>query len=636
MTSLFTKRSGRIAALSAVAAGALVATTVVPAVAAEEADPFVLGDDGTTSVAYDYDAAIKESVWVDAPDLDGDGERERIAVDVIRPAELDGAAEVPVIMDASPYYSTSGRGNESEHKTYDEDGVIESFPLFYDNYFVPRGYAYVAVDMAGTSRSTGCVDQGGASDIVSAKAAVDWLNGNATATYADGSPAVADWSNGKTGMIGKSYDGTLANGVASMAPEGLETIVPISAISSWYDYDRAQNIPYSYGYPRWLSSYVGGNRTMPQDCTEIWDQMDIDAADDTGLYTDWWAERDYREGTLGDASQIEASVFIMHGLQDTNVDMHNVSRLWEKLVEHDVDRKMLLTRLGHVDAFDSDREMWVDTLHRWFDQELMGIDNGISDDPAVQVEVQPNTWTTSDEWPIVDRVAQLRPKADGSLSLGKGGRQGDAGWTNDPNGRFATALAEGDDPSRLLFTTGTLRDDLRLSGTASVTTTVTTSADVGQITVGLVDYGTADRVLTQNDGARTLDTESCWGESSDVDDACYFDVERMIGSTDYQVLGRGWARLEAGTQTLTVEMLPNDIVVPEGHQLGLVVMGVDRGATVTLDQAASDYAIDLGATTLNLPVTGPMSSFAPGQSKVPSVDELDDDIVSNDTRLLPL
>ena len=64
-------------------------------------------------------------------------------------------------MDARPYYLCCGRGNESEQKTYDADGVIAKFPLFYDNYFVPRGYAFVAVDLAGTARSTGCADVGG-------------------------------------------------------------------------------------------------------------------------------------------------------------------------------------------------------------------------------------------------------------------------------------------------------------------------------------------------------------------------------------------------------------------------------------------------------------------------------------------
>ena len=40
-------------------------------------------------------------------------------------------------------------------------------------------------------------------------------------------------------MIGVSYNGTLANAVAATGVRGLTTIVPIAAISSWYDYYRA-------------------------------------------------------------------------------------------------------------------------------------------------------------------------------------------------------------------------------------------------------------------------------------------------------------------------------------------------------------------------------------------------------------
>ena len=40
-------------------------------------------------------------------------------------------------------------------------------------------------------------------------------------------------------MIGVSYNGTLPNAVAATGVRGLETIVPIAAISSWYDYYRA-------------------------------------------------------------------------------------------------------------------------------------------------------------------------------------------------------------------------------------------------------------------------------------------------------------------------------------------------------------------------------------------------------------
>ena len=152
-------------------------------------------------------------------------------------------------MDASPYYLCCGRGNESETKTYDANGQPLKLPLYYDNYYEPRGYAVVEVDMAGTSRSTGCSDEGASEDIDSIKAVIDWLNGRADAVDINGNPVTAYWANGSVGMIGKSYDGSLANGVAATGVEGLKTVVPISAISSWYDYDRSQGIPFSYNYP---------------------------------------------------------------------------------------------------------------------------------------------------------------------------------------------------------------------------------------------------------------------------------------------------------------------------------------------------------------------------------------------------
>ena len=82
-------------------------------------------------------------------------------------------------MDASPYYQCCGRGNESEKKVYAADGTVTKFPLYYDNYFVPRGYAFIAADLAGTSRSTGCEDVGGTEEVQGAKAVIDWLNGRA-------------------------------------------------------------------------------------------------------------------------------------------------------------------------------------------------------------------------------------------------------------------------------------------------------------------------------------------------------------------------------------------------------------------------------------------------------------------------
>lgn len=602
-----------LALVGSVAVIAPTALGTVGAAAAADENPPVRLVDGVTAPQYDYADAIRETVWVDAPDLDGDGERERVATDIIRPRELDGSAKVPVIMDASPYYLSSGRGNEAERKQYDANGVPTKFPLFYDNYFVPRGYAFVAVDMAGTARSTGCTDQGGLSDIESVKAVVEWLNGDAIAYDAEGKTVNADWSNGKTGMIGKSYDGTLANGVAASGVEGLRTIVPIGAISSWYDYNRYQNAVKSFNYPSSLSRSIANNRTIPTDCSARLNWMNANDGDETGEYTDFWAERDYREGPYYDASKVKASVFIMHGLQDNNVKMRNASKWWEDLGEHGVTRKMWLTRLGHVDPFDSEREVWVDTLHRWFDHELMDIPNGILKEPAVSVEVAPDRWEHSKTWPISSaRTQALRLHSDGTMMLGKQDR-GTASYTNLGTMSENAAIALGDNANRLLFLTGTTKHELRVSGTPTVDLNVTHPSAVGQVSVMLVDYGRMDRILSTGDGAMTTTTETCWGESTAQDDACYYEMAKRIGPTELQVLARGWARLDgAGTHQVQVELQANDVVVPAGHQLGLVISGA-RNGVVTVDSSRNTYTVDLSQSQLNLPVSGPMSGFGPGK-----------------------
>ncbi len=329
---------------------------------------------GRSQPDYSYANAIREAVWVDTGlDGDGDGRSDRVAVDIVRPREAAQAGlKVPVIMDASPYYSCCGRGNENQLKTYDANGDIVQAPLFYDNYFVPRGYATVLVDLAGTDRSDGCVDVGGPSDVQSAKAVVDWLNGRAKGYSArSGGQAVsAGWTNGDVGMIGKSWDGTIANGVAATGVRGLKTIVPISAISSWYDYYFHQGAPLQDG-PEWLSDYVESDSAHANCAAE--QQKIIDGSPRTGDWTPFWTARDY----VKDAGKVRASVFAVQGMQDLNVRTKNFGQWWTALAAHGVERKVWLSQTGHVDPFDYRRTAWVPTLQRWFDHYLLGVDNGI-------------------------------------------------------------------------------------------------------------------------------------------------------------------------------------------------------------------------------------------------------------------
>lgn len=565
---------------------------------------------GETKPIYSYKNAIRESVSVQAPDGDGDGRPDVVTADIVRPKELDGSARVPVIMDASPYYLCCGRGNEGETKTYDSKGNPLKLPLFYDNYFEPRGYAIVQVDMAGTARSSGCADEGAASDINSVKAVIDWLNGRAKAVDLNGKPVKAYWTDGKVGMIGKSYDGTLANGVAATGVEGLETVVPISAISSWYDYDRSQGLPFSYNYPSWLSGYVESARTRQVDCSAVNAAMDRHDADETGDYTKFWSARDYRSDPPPSASKVTASVFLVHGLQDTNVKTVNFGRWYDLLKRNDVVTKVWLSRLGHVDPFDYRRALWVDTLHRWFDSQLMGIDNGILDEPRVDVETSPGTWQTSKTWPVSDNDQKLTFHAAGSLTTGKADNGTDT-FVNDPGQSESQAIAKGNNPNRLLYVSGSLAHDLRTSGEATVDLTVKPNAKVGQVAVALIDYGTQVRVPDNGEGNTTLSKETCWGESTSYDDACYHNSVEATQSSTLAVLARGWARLDGNaSNSLTVDLAYNDVVVEKGHQLGLVIYGASDW-TVTVDNSASKYSVDLSKSSLTLPIVG---SFDTGRN----------------------
>ncbi|WP_350279590.1 Xaa-Pro dipeptidyl-peptidase [Kribbella sp. HUAS MG21] len=558
----------------------------------------------STQPVYDYADAIRESVYVDtAMDTDSDGKDDVVAVDIVRPSETALAGvKIPVIMDASPYYSCCGRGNESEKKSYDADGVIRKMPLYYDNYFVPRGYAMVGVDVVGTGRSTGCGDVGGRDEIQSVVDVIDWLNGRNTAHTADGQPVKATWTTGAVGMIGKSYDGTLANGVAATGVSGLKTIVPISAISSWYDYTRSGGVPYSDDYMPWLGGYVGHDSPA---CEEVRGELGDNDDDDTGDYTSFWAERDYTKN----ASKVKASVFITHGLSDYNVQTNHFSQWWSALARNNVPRKLWLGLEDHVDPFEFRRDEWVETLHEWFDYWLQGLQNGVMKEPMVAVETAPDVWRNYRSWPAVNRPRSV-PLAAGKL--GAAGK-GSVTVTDDPD------LNEDDivsDPSqviagRQMFLSAPLPAPLRISGTPSVTLRVKSDSATTPVTARLIEYGDAERYS----GIRRTTQSTCEGSSTDYDDSCYYTVEKLTTQSDHGVVSRGWidaahskslskpTPLTPGQwTTINVPLRAQDQVIPKGRVVGLAITLSDTEWTAPNDTGAS-IDIDLAASKLNLPVS---------------------------------
>jgi len=593
---------------------------------------------------YSYENAIRESVWVDTGlDGDSDGKTDRVAVDIVRPRELaQQGRKIPVIMDASPYYSCCGRGNESQKKTYDADGHVVQMPLFYDNYFVPRGYAFVGVDLAGTNRSDGCVDVGGRSDIQSAKAVVDWLNGRAKGytTRTGTGTAKATWTNGTTGMIGKSWDGTIANGVAATGVKGLKTIVPISAISSWYDYYFAKGAPLYDSGPDWLSNYVESPDARAK-CAAVQRKL-VDEAPRTGDWTSLWTERDY----VKDASKVTASVFLIHGMQDLNVRTKHFGQWWNALAKNGVERKIWLSQTGHVDPFDFRRATWVDTLHRWFDHELLGYDNGIDNEPMADIERHPDQWVTSKVWPPNSTgTTTLRPAPGTQAGVGALGLDKSAGaetFTDNPQLSETDWAAHIDQPTpdKAGFVTKPLAHDLRVSGSSKVTVTVTPTTSTAHLSAVLVDLGpdTIRDYAASGEGITTLTDRTCWGASTTGDSSCFKVTRANKTDVDYTVFSRGWADLgnyasdlkgvplTPGTAyTITLDLAATDHVVPKGHRLALIVAGTDKDL-VDPPSSTPTLKLDLSRTSARVPLVGGADSFrraTAGSAAAPSTSVLD-------------
>ncbi|MFI0420970.1 CocE/NonD family hydrolase [Spongiactinospora sp. 9N601] len=594
--------------LAAVTLATALAVAGAPAASAT-AKPKIKVSGGLTQPVFSYQDAIREHVRVQSTvDSDGDGKKDLVRVDIIRPKESGSGLKVPVIMHESPYYDNPGVGFEIEKKKYDANGNVTKFPMYYDNYFVPRGYAFVSVDMIGTRLSDGCPASYGASDVLGGKAVVDWLNGRATAFDDKGDPVKATWTTGRTGMIGHSYEGALGVGVAGTGVAGLETIVPLAAYTSGYENGHVNGVlTWFKGGARWQSEHV--DKDPAAKCEALRRRMDAESGDDTGNYNAYWHERDYRTGPISKARNVHASVFAVMGMQDRNVIGSQFSQWWAEL-PRTVERKAWVTQYGHLDPFWARRDVWLTTLNKWFDHELMGVRNDIMQRPRVDVQHGPGRWITQDAWPApAARATTLRPQQDGSL--GRKPSPGTGGYLDIAQ----TEIAMATDPAtpnrhRLAFLTPPLKNAVRLSGTPSVSLRLKLDKPTANLGALLVDYGTDTRInhrergAASGEGLKIIGGEDCVGESTADDDGCYFKAVDNTATSGFNVVTR--AILDAqnhkslSRQTpltpdksyqITWSMLPQDYEFKAGHRLGLVLTGTNDD--FNLDESGSGSGTDV-------------------------------------------
>lgn len=590
------------------AAGVLVLSGPVVAGPAAAAPP------GGTQPVHDYATAIRERVWVQTTvDSDADGRPDRVAVRIIRPAATASGLKVPSIFQASPYYA--GLNDVPNHDDVDRGAVAArgappagdraetiTFAGYLDNYFVPRGYAVVFADSLGTGGSDGCPTSGGRNETLGMKAVVDWLTGRAKGFDESGAPVRAGWSTGRAGMIGVSYNGTLPNAVAATGVPGLETIVPIAAISSWYDYYRANGgvaAPGGFqGEDTDVLAKAVLTRANPEVCADVMARLEREQDRETGDYNRFWAERDY----LRDVGKVRASVFVVHGLHDLNVRTQQFGQWWDALAARHVPRKIWLHQAGHTDPFNVRRQEWLTTLHKWFDHWLYRVDNGIMREPTADVETAPNRWETARTWP----VPGSRPA---SVRLGTGGRQS---FVDDPARTAAELAADPDasDPNRLAYLGKPLAGEVRWSGGAEVTLRADLTGDSPYLSALLVDYGTASRYA----GLRTVEGQDCVGPGVEGDPGCFARRAYVTAETPYEIVARGWldvrnrlspartAPVAPGRPyTFRWNVQPGDHVFAAGHRIGLIVISTERDHTLRYP-AGTVVGVDPAASRLELNV----------------------------------
>ena len=318
------------------------------------------------------------------------------------------------------------------------------------DYYLERGFAVVCASGIGTYGSEGFELCGMPLERDSHKAVVEWLAGDRRA-FTDRKQNIeikADWSNGKVAMIGASYGGTLAFEVATTGVKGLETIVPIAGIASWYDYTNAQGVPttQAVSYANALAANNCGGTFLDEEWkvpnkeygSWLW-QIAQDQLEANGNYTPIWEQSDYTR----DWANIRCPALIVQGLNDYNVDSRQADLMAQSFEKAGVNYKLVLHQDGHTGLNNMivHGELWQETLLRWFAHYLYGMENGAENLPAVLAQSNlDGSWKAYESWrdfayadaPVSYKEDKTTVSTQGLAPLA----YEYLGGTNDDNARF--------------------------------------------------------------------------------------------------------------------------------------------------------------------------------------------------------
>jgi X-Pro dipeptidyl-peptidase len=509
---------------------------------------------------------LTEEVYVESTtDTDSDGELDRIYISIRRSSS---SKKLSTIMTMSPY---SLGGNSTTPHDVDSDLLPQDESLFTnDNKRVSLikshkdfkniksvkapitriKYAKITAHSLGTGNSTGCPTVGDISEALGAKAVIDWLNGRAKAFDKSGKEIFATWANGKVGMSGVSYNGTLPVMVAATGVDGLKAIIPIAAISSWYNYYRANGLVVGPGgYIGEDADELGYYIVRKRACKKELEKLAIDMGREHGDYSQFWQDRDY----ISKANNIKAATFIIHGQSDWNVKQKHATELWKALGS--TPKRMFLHKGGHgsTSSHKVPRK-----IQDWYDHFLEGVDNGITDGPQVEVELSNRTLITQNEWPSEKTTEKTFFFSNSKLISSAPLNKTQIKITD--SGRDNKITSQLKDPSqkkkgRVIFLGDELTEDTLLSGTPNIRLELSVlNRKAANITVVIIEYTKSGKgkVITRG-----------WADPQN-----YRDLElgeKLIPGKNYQ---------------MNFDLEPKQYLVSKGSKIGVMLASTDFNYTL--------------------------------------------------------
>ena len=338
--------------------------------------------------------------------------------------------------------------------------------------------------------------------------------------------------------------------VAATGVEGLKAIVPVAAISNWYNYYRANGLVVGPGgYIGEDADELGYFIVRKNACQKEMKLLAKSMGRENGDFTTFWKKRNY----LPYVKNFKAATFIIHGQSDWNVKQKHATQLWEAL-EGVVPRRMFLHSGGHSSTH---RHQVPEKVQAWFDYFLE--DKGsIELDDIVEVELPNKKLMVQRQWPHEKTVPnKIFFTKNGKLSKNIPELSSeviiDNGRTKKLNKLVMNPNQFTDD--RLIFLSSTLQDPRLLSGTPKVTLDLSVlNRRAANITVAVVEYfqNGSSKIITRG-----------WADPQNFE--TMVSGQLLTPGQDYQ---------------FSFDLEPKQYLLSKGSRIGVVLAATDYNYTI--------------------------------------------------------